>query len=635
MYRIEALLSARIFCNPQRHGNLVTFISDLSGRLSLYGMDARGSVPYPLLPPHISLHNPKLLGGHSHIVFPDLGRILVMIDHEGDERYQPRWIPIDGGFPEPAFPERFRGGRFHITAYSGKDHVVYLSRELDHGQGLEALRFHAATGDVETLTRSRWGSSPDAFAPDHRTVLLVDEYLAGDRVLYLLEKGQPRPRILFGTPLEHRDPKEEVPRTGFASPLFTPDGHGILVVTALFDDAFGVGLLDLNAPGRVTPVPVTGLRHEGWGEMVHLHRFGSSYGLEYNIDGCSWLYVAKFVPKPTPRMEVLDVLCGEGDLADGTLQSIHHDLESGTYILSFSSATSPSQLLSIAPRPTPRIHRLTRERVLGVPASHLSPGEDASFTSFDGERISARLYLPAPETDAQTPFPLVYYIHGGPQSQERPDFTWFSMPLIQFLTLRGFAVFVPNARGSTGYGLRFSSLVDNDWGGGDRRDHVTAMKHLARDPRIDTARAAVMGRSYGGFMTLTLIGRHPELWSAAVDMFGVYDLLRTSERIPDSWKPYFRVAVGDTTTEEGRRFLAERSPRRFLHQLACPLLVIQGANDPRVVAQESQDLVDDLRAAGKQVEYLLFEDEGHDVLKFGNRVRCYNRIADFFGVHLQ
>jgi dipeptidyl aminopeptidase/acylaminoacyl peptidase len=155
---------------------------------------------------------------------------------------------------------------------------------------------------------------------------------------------------------------------------------------------------------------------------------------------------------------------------------------------------------------------------------------------------------------------------------------------------------------------------------------------LAGDPRLDTARAGVMGRSYGGYMTLIQAGRHPELWRAACDMFGPYDLLSFSDRIPETWKPYFAEALGHP--ERDRVFLVERSPRTHLGRLACPLLVIQGRNDPRVVEPESRELVEDLRAQGKQVDYLLFEDEGHDVLKHKNRVRCYNAITDFFKQHL-
>jgi dipeptidyl aminopeptidase/acylaminoacyl peptidase len=158
------------------------------------------------------------------------------------------------------------------------------------------------------------------------------------------------------------------------------------------------------------------------------------------------------------------------------------------------------------------------------------------------------------------------------------------------------------------------------------------MQILKLDSRIDTTRAGVVGRSYGGYMSLTMASRHPELWSAAVDMFGPYDLLTFGDRLPETWKPYFQISLGDPMKDHD--FLVERSPRTYIDQLNCPLLVIQGKNDPRVIEQESHDLVEHLRGSGKEVEYLMFENEGHDVLKLENRITCYNSITEFFRKHL-
>ena len=325
------------------------------------------------------------------------------------------------------------------------------------------------------------------------------------------------------------------------------------------------------------------------------------------------------------------VLVGRGELAGGVLHGLDLDEESGHFAVSFCTATEPTQLYVLTPDRAPA--KLTRERPLGIAPELLAGGEDASFDSHDGLRVSARLYLPSERLGYEGPRPVVYYIHGGPQGQERPDFSWFSMPLIQLLTLDGFAVFVPNVRGSTGYGLAYTKHVDRDWGGQDRLDHVFAMEHvLPQDERLDVSRAGVVGRSYGGYMTLTLAARHPELWRAAVDMFGPYDLITAIDRAPETWKPYFKLAVGDPETD--RDFLVERSPRTHIASVSCPLLVIQGRNDPRVVEHESRDLVEELRRLGKDVDYLLFEDEGHDVLKLENRVRCYDRIAEFFSAKL-
>jgi dipeptidyl aminopeptidase/acylaminoacyl peptidase len=438
--------------------------------------------------------------------------------------------------------------------------------------------------------------------------------------------------VLFGTPLEERDSGSEHPLTGFQTGHVTSSGARVLVTTMLYEDTGSLALLDLSRPGALEPVALDGLAHDGVGELEALeHLDGDRYALRFNIDGCSWSYAGE-LDEAGRRFTVDRVLVGEGELAGGVLHGLHYDRGSGRFAASFCTATSPTQLHVLPAEDAPPA-RLTRERALGLEPKLLSAGEDASFESHDGLRISARLYLPAAELGYEGPRPLVYYVHGGPQSQERPNFAWFSMPLIQILTLEGFAVFVPNARGSTGYGLDYSKRVDRDWGGLDRLDHVHAMTEvLPRDERVDSGRAGVVGRSYGGYMSLTLAARHPELWRAAVDMFGPYDLFTFMDRLPETWKPFFALSVGDP--EQDRDFLIERSPKTHIADISCPLLVIQGQNDPRVVERESRDVVEQLRELGRDVDYLVFDDEGHDVLKLANRVRCYDTIVGFFSQHL-
>jgi dipeptidyl aminopeptidase/acylaminoacyl peptidase len=382
----------------------------------------------------------------------------------------------------------------------------------------------------------------------------------------------------------------------------------------------------------VRPVDVAGAVHQGDGELELLKGLEDGrYLLKYNIDGVTWVYEGTF-DEGSLRFQIDRVVVGTGRLSNGVVQALYYDKASGVYALAFSSATSPAQIYTVEGRDGEVVQH-TRERVLGIPRRYLSPGEGASYTSHDGLRVSARLYVPAEELGFEGRRPVVFYVHGGPQSQERPDFTWFSMPLIQFLTLKGMAVFVPNVRGSSGSGLAYMKRVDHDWGGADRLDHVAAFEHLRRDERLDMDRVAVTGRSYGGYMTLTLAGRHPELWSAACDMFGPYNMFTFLDRLPETWKTYFYLSIGHP--EKDREFLIQRSPRTYLHQLACPMLVIQGANDPRVVLDESRALVEELRAQGKEIDLLVFENEGHDVIKFENKVRCYDAIAEFFAKHLK
>jgi dipeptidyl aminopeptidase/acylaminoacyl peptidase len=631
-FKIESLLSGRLYFTPQLVGDRLYFLSDMSGRISLYAMHRHGSVPVPLLPQNIALQTPHHIGGESFFVFPKLGKILVMLDRDGDENYQPTFIPIEGGIPEPIFGDRFKNQQTSIAHCDIDRNTCVMGLDPRTNPNIESFLVNLETRELTSLGTSLYGNYPDGVNEDYSKVVLLDSFTSGDHVVYLWEREAGQRRLLYGTPLEARTEGQQVAYNSIQATHFTRGDRGLLFITSLFEDSYGLGYLSLDDPSSVQPVEVVGTVHQGAGEMEGMEDLeGNRYRLNYNIDGVSYAYEGHF-DEETLRFQVDAVLCGTGELSNGVLEAIDYDEHTGDYALSFSTATTPSQLYIIEGE-AKQVTRVTDERILGVPQELLSPGEDASYTSHDGLRISARLYMPAADLGFEGPRPVLFYIHGGPQGQERPDFTWFSMPLIQFLTLNGFAVFVPNVRGSVGYGLDYMKQVDHDWGGQDRLDHVEAIRQLRDDPRLDVDRVGVMGRSYGGYMTLTLAGRHPELWKAACDMFGPYNLFTFMDRLPEAWKTYFYIAVGHP--EHDKEFLTERSPRTYLQDLACPLLVIQGANDPRVVEAESRSVVEELRDQGKTVEYLVFDNEGHDVLKFENKVRCYNEIVRFFKETLQ
>ncbi len=633
-YRVESLMSARLFVVPQYADKKIFFLSNLSGHLSLYAMKFGGSVPEPLLPPHIALQNPHLIGGLSFYVFSKLKKILVMIDKDGDENYQPMLIPMEGGFPEPSFDNFFASYRVHLGECDAENGFVYFGAERRDIAMIETYRGDLKSGKLTKIAEYPFGLGVAAHSKDHKKLLLGTGYAVGDVVLCLWEKGNRK--TIYGKLMEERAEGENVPLNGLGSAVFSPSEKGAVVVSSVFDDTYSLGYLDFKKPGVLESVRVNGVKHKGVGEMVELaHIKGTHYLLVYNIDGCSWVYEGHFDEKKR-TMTLKHALVGPKPLDGGMLERVAYDKKTDSFTFSFSTATSPTQLYTVEGARRNKVTRHSNEKILGIPDSLLSKGEDASFLSHDGLRTSARLYLPSKGLGYKGARPVVYYIHGGPQGQERPDFAWFSMPLIQFLALRGFAVFVPNVRGSTGYGLSYTKHVDRDWGGQDRLDHVHAMKHvLPKDKRLDVSRAAVVGRSYGGYMTLMQAGLHPDLWKASCDMFGPYDLLTFSERIPATWKPYFKIALGDPEKADERAFLVERSPKTHLHNMSAPMLVIQGRNDPRVVAAESEDLVRELKSKGKDIELLVFEDEGHDVLKYENRVTCYNAIVDFFAKRLE
>jgi pimeloyl-ACP methyl ester carboxylesterase len=629
-FKVESLLSARLFLQPQLAGGRIYFISDLSGRLSLYAMDQAGSVPEPLLPPEISLMTPTLMEALPFYAFPKLGKAIVMIDKDGDENYQPMIIPLEGGLPEPLFPQ-FEGMQLQIDHADGERNLLILGVDRRKEPVQDTYRVDLAANELTLIGSSAHGYYVGGGNADLTRLVVAQGYEEGDVALFLWSGGEPLSAkdAIFGKPLSERAEGEKVPLNGIASA--EPVGDGVLLACALFEDRRGLAHFEIGKPEGVRAVEVTGARHTGNGEMESVrHLAGDRYLVQYNIDGATWAYEGSF-DAASSRMALDTVICGDGPLSHGVAESIRYDKASDTYAISFSTATSPAQIFTVAPRGA-GLKQLTRNRVLGIPQELLAAGEDAGFTSHDGLSVPARLYLPAPELGFEGKRPVVVYIHGGPQGQERPDFTWFSMPLIQFLTLNGLAVFVPNVRGSHGYGLDYIKRVDRDWGGQDRLDHVAGLASLKDHARVNTTRAGVVGRSYGGYMTLMQVGMHPDLWSAAVDMFGPFNLLSFLERIPETWKPYFDIALGNPVRD--RDFLVERSPSTHLHQLACPMLVIQGRNDPRVVAAESEDLVRTLQAQGKDVSLLLFENEGHDVTKFENKVRAYTEITQFFAEKL-
>src|SRR5256714_529310 len=243
--------------------------------------------------------------------------------------------------------------------------------------------------------------------------------------------------------------------------------------------------------------------------------------------------------------------------------------------------------------------------------------EMVSFQTFDGRDIPAWLYRP----DVDGKAPVVLSIHGGPEAQERPVY----QPLYQYLLSRGIGVLATNIRGSTGYGKSYQRLVQRDCGGGDMQDWEHAVKWLTQPDWVDEERIGVYGGSYGGFAVLTCVTRLPDYWAAAVDIFGPSNLLTLAKAVPPTWKRFIARFVGDPETEAD--FLMERSPITYVENVKTPLLVIQGATDPRVVKGESDQMVEKLRSLGREVQYVVFDDEGHGFTKRPNELKAYRLAA--------
>ncbi len=291
---------------------------------------------------------------------------------------------------------------------------------------------------------------------------------------------------------------------------------------------------------------------------------------------------------------------------------------SGKLYLLGRSATSPANIYTSSDGFA--WDRLTAHGILGVTPDQLTEPEVLVYPSYDGLEIEALYYAPDPAADNGH---TVLWPHGGPQAAERK---WFR-PLLQYLCLQGYRVFAPNYRGSSGYGETFMNMVNKDWGGGPRLDIVAGMEWLASLGRSEPGKWFCVGGSYGGYMTLLLHGRHPELFKGFVDEFGPSNLFTTIETAPEHWKAADAELIGDPVADRDK--LIEDSPMTYLDYMTKPMLVVQGANDPRVVQEESDAIVDALRARGQVVEYILLPDEGHGYSKTENAIKVYKAIVDF------
>jgi dipeptidyl aminopeptidase/acylaminoacyl peptidase len=279
--------------------------------------------------------------------------------------------------------------------------------------------------------------------------------------------------------------------------------------------------------------------------------------------------------------------------------------------------------------PAPR--RLTTSLSPAIDPDDLVDSEVVRFQSFDGTVIPAIFYKPHQASPADK-VPALVWVHGGPGGQTMKGYD----ELIQYLVNHGYSVLGINNRGSSGYGRTFFTADDRKHGREPLWDCVEGKKYLASLPFIDPDRIGIAGGSYGGYMTLAALAFRPEAFAVGVDIFGVSNWLRTLESIPPYWES-FREAlyteIGDPKRD--RAMLQEISPALHPDRIRKPLLVLQGANDPRVIKPESDDIVVALKKNGIPVEYVVFPDEGHGFTKKKNRIQGNRAVLEFLDKHLK
>lgn len=579
-------------------------------------------------------------------------RILVSSDATGV--FNAYTIPVAGGPPTPVTTST--GDAIFAAAFFPADDRILLEgdrggNELSHVHVVErdGTRRDLTPGDDIKASFLRFSSDGERFfvlTNERRPeVMDVYEYATADYGRRLLFENEAGDRVVG----------------------VSPDGRYVAVSQAPSNVRADLSIWDARAPDapprRITPADVDVYHQFGaftpdgarilyltnqHGEFYEVWAYDLATGEHEPVVRCGWdIELVSFSPSGRYRVsvanrdargavDVVDTTTGEPvplpPLPAGEIRHVVFAPDERHVAIYASSDTSPLELL-VWEVGTRTVRRLTRALAEEVDAGDLVAGVSVRYPSFDGLEIPAILYRPHGATAARR-VPAIVWVHGGPGGQSR--FGWSS--LTQFVVNHGYAVLAVNHRGSAGYGKTFLHLDDRRQGTVDLADCVAAHGYLRNLEFIDGDRIAIAGMSFGGYMTVAALAFHPDVFAAGIDLFGPTNMVRTMESIPPHWAWLRRELVaeyGDPDVPEDRARLRAISPLFAADGIRRPLLVVQGANDPRVLRAESDEIVSALRANAVPVEYVVFDDEGHGFVKRENAIVAAERLLAFLERHLR
>ena len=281
---------------------------------------------------------------------------------------------------------------------------------------------------------------------------------------------------------------------------------------------------------------------------------------------------------------------------------------------------------------TKELKKLTESLNKEINPDDLVSAEVVRYKSFDGLEIPAIYYKPL-QASPENKVPALVFVHGGPGGQSRTGYS----ALIQYLVNHGYAVLAVNNRGSSGYGKTFFKMDDRNHGDKDLKDCIAGKDWLAAQDYIDGERIGIIGGSYGGYMTMAAMAFAPDEFNVGVNIFGVTNWLRTLKSIPPYWESFRKALydeIGDPYSADSTRLYAI-SPLFHADKVKNPIMVLQGANDPRVLQVESDEIVEGVKKNNVPVEYIVFPDEGHGFVKKENEIKGYSEILRFLDTHLK
>ncbi len=583
---LDARGASRLALSPD--GGTLYYVSDLTGTVQLWSVPIGGGVPRRLS------YEADRVGAYR--LSPDGARIAYGADEGGDERWALWVMNADGGEARRVSTQADR--IHHVIDWTADGRGVLVFANLRDERFFDLHEFSSRGGTPKERFRHD-GTGFGAAVLDDGRVVVTTNRSRGDLNHFLL-----------------------VERDGSTKQL-TPNTPTAMHQSA---HAFEDGILALSDRGRDLPA-IARLGLDGSFRMLvapdraidDLAVAGARVAYATNVDGRSEVHLLSGGKDTT--------VAGlpPGDLATDLIGDSLAVAADGTVAVAWARFDAPSAVYVAPPgRPAKLV---VPPQMAGLGPEGLPEEELVSWRSFDGRMIPGFLLRPRGAPNGARP--TVVQVHGGPEGQARPLWN----PLTVALVAAGFNVLQPNVRGSSGYGRAYMSLDDVRLRMDSVKDLDAAAAWLAGSGVAPDDRIGVIGGSYGGFMTLAAITFCADRkWAAAVDIVGIASFATFFARTA-SWRRQLRAAeYGDP--EKDADFLQSISPLNFIDRIEAPLMVIHGANDPRVPVEEAEQIVSTLRSRGREVEYLRYEDEGHGLSKAKNRADAWPKVVRFFEKHM-
>lgn len=596
-YSISEFLSTVNFrgasFSPDRTKILVS--SDKSGIYNAYHIPATGGDPVPL-----TASTTDAVFALSY--FPEDERVLLYSDKGGNELTHLYVRELDSTLKDITPGKNLKA---FFIGFAQDNRSFFIAHNQRDARFFDVYELDTKTYQPKLIYKNTDGLEIAAISPDKRFLALMKTESTSDHSIFLFDTKTQTMKNL--TP--HEGDVANFPQT------FSPDGKELYYLTNQDNEFLYLVRQNLET-GTIKVV-----EKAPWDvEYAYFSKKGKFLVIGINNDARTELKIYE-------TATMLQTLLPKLDNAE--IKSVVFSEDESQIAFYASGGKNPNDLFVFNLKGGNPI-QLTRSLAPPINPDDLVVGEVVRFSSFDSTQIPGILYKPV-KASADNKVPALVWVHGGPGGQSRLGYS----ALIQYLVNHGYAVYAINNRGSSGYGKTFFKADDRDHGNGDLKDCVESKKMLSATGWIDPDKIGIIGGSYGGYMVLAALTFQPQEFAAGVNLFGVSNWVRTLANTPAYWESFKKALEKEMGSLKDEPYLKSISPLFHADKIVKPLMVLQGANDPRVLKVESDEIVAAAKKNGVPVDYLVFEDEGHGFIKKENQEKGYEAILKFLDLHLK